>query len=164
MANYCERVYKGWMQTLIVHSRGPTLFCRDLGPQRAVAATTVIGGAIAGGLFWPVFAVLTIWRALSVGQGELAPWREMTDVFTYILALSGIWAIVLPSLVAAKLRGLNLSWRAVVLMPAYYLLLTAATWAAMVHLVMWPYHWGKTEHGIRRLRPIRPVLRTRLSG
>ena len=90
MANYCERVYKGWLQTLIVHSRGPTLFRRDLGPSRAFAATTLIGGAIVGCLFWPVFAVLTIWRAVSVGDdGALAPAREMTDVFTYILALAG---------------------------------------------------------------------------
>ena len=51
------RWQKGWMQTLIVHSRRPDLFRRDLGPQRAFAATTLIGGAIVGGLFWPVFAL-----------------------------------------------------------------------------------------------------------
>ena len=84
------------MQTLIVHSRRPNFFRRDLGLQRAVAATTLIGGAIIGGLFWPVFALGTIWRALTVGYGVLAPSREMSDVFTYILALSGVWAIVLP--------------------------------------------------------------------
>ena len=157
------RWQKGWMQTLIVHSRGPNLFRRDLGPQRAVAATTLIGGAIVGGLFWPAFALATIWRALTVWRGELTPSREMSDVFTYILALSGIWAIVLPAAVAAKLRGLKLTFRALALMPAYYLLLTAATWTAMVHLVMWPYYWGKTDHGISRMRPALRVVRTRTS-
>ena len=84
------RWQKGWMQTLIVHSRQPSLFRRDLGPSRALAATTLIGGAIVGCLFWPVFALLTLWRALTVGDdGALAPVREMTDVFTYILALAG---------------------------------------------------------------------------
>ena len=150
------RWQKGWMQTLIVHSRGPNLFRRDLGPQRAVAATTLIGGAIVGGLFWPAFALLTIWRALTAGDGELTPSREMTDVFTYILALSGIWAIVLPAAVAARLRGLKLTLRALALMPVYYILLTAATWTAMVHLVMWPYYWGKTDHGRGRPRPTLP--------
>ena len=46
----------------------------------------------------------------------------MTDVFTYILALSGIWAIVLPAAVAARLRGLKLTLRTLALMPVYYLL------------------------------------------
>jgi glycosyltransferase XagB len=157
------RWQKGWMQTLIVHSRGPNFFRRDLGPRRAVAATTLIGGAIVGGLFWPVFAAATIWRALTVGVGELTPSREMTDVFTYILALAGIWAIVLPAAVAARLRGLKLTFRALALMPAYYLLLTAATWTAMLHLAMWPYYWGKTDHGMRRPRPTLRVVRTRQS-
>jgi hypothetical protein len=39
----------------------------------------------------------------------------------------------------------------------------AATWAAMVHLAMWPYYWGKTDHGRSRARPALPVVRTRPS-
>ena len=77
------------MQTLIVHSRRPIFFWRDLGPRRAVAAATLIVGAIFGCLFWPAFAIGTIWRALTVGQGAISPWRELSDVFTYILALAG---------------------------------------------------------------------------
>ena len=100
------------MQTLIVHSRQPGLFRRDLGPSRAFAATTLIGGAIVGCLFWPVFAFLTLWRALTVGDdGALAPAREMTDVFTYILALAGAWTIALPASIAARLRGSRVSLR-----------------------------------------------------
>ena len=106
---------------------------------------------------------MTIWRALTAGDGELTPSREISDVFTYILALSGIWAIVLPAAVAARLRGLKLDWRTLALMPAYYFLLTAATWTAMVHLVMWPYYWGKTNNGISRARPNGRVVRTRSS-
>ena len=92
------------MQTLIVHSRHPIFLWRDLGPRRAVAATTLIVGAIFGSMFWPAFAIGTIWRALTVGQGALTPWREMTDVFTYILALSGVWTILLPAFAAARFR------------------------------------------------------------
>src|ERR1700735_184042 len=53
------RWQKGWMQTLIVHSRRPIFFWRDLGPRRAVAAATLIVGAIFGCMLWPVFAVGT---------------------------------------------------------------------------------------------------------
>ena len=159
------RWQKGWLQTLVVHSRQPGFFRRDLGPSRALAATTLIGGAIVGCLFWPIFAVATLSRALTVGDdGALAPAREMTDVFTYILALAGAWSIALPASVAARLRGSRLSLRSAALMPVYYMLICAATWTAVVHLVMWPYYWGKTDHGRTRLRPTLRVVRTRSSA
>jgi hypothetical protein len=74
-----------------------------------VAATTLIVGAIFGCLFWPAFAIGTIWRALTVGQSALSPWRELSDVFTYILALAGVWTILLPAVIAAKFRGLKVT-------------------------------------------------------
>ena len=158
------RWQKGWMQTLIVHSRRPNFFRRDLGPKRAFAALILIGGAIVGCLFWPVFAAATLWRALTVGDdGALAPAREMTDVYVYILALAGAWSIALPASVAARLRGSRLSLRTVALMPVYYGLVCAATWTALIHLALWPYYWGKTDHGQLRARPTLPVVRTRSS-
>jgi cellulose synthase/poly-beta-1,6-N-acetylglucosamine synthase-like glycosyltransferase len=159
------RWQKGWMQTLIVHSRRPNLFRRDLGPKRALAALILIGGAIVGCLFWPAFAFLTLWRVLTVGdEAALPPAREMTDVYVYILALAGAWSIALPAVIAARLRGASLSLRTVALMPAYYVLVCAATWAALIHLALWPYYWGKTEHGRHRARPALPAVRTRSSA
>jgi hypothetical protein len=151
------------MQTLIVHSRHPILFVRDLGFQRALAAATLMFGAILSGLFWPAFAADTLWRALSAGQGGLTPWREATDVFVYILALFGVWAIILPAVVAVKLRRFNLTAKALALLPVYYILLTAATWTAIFHLVLWPHHWLKTAHGRSRRRTTPVFLRARNS-
>jgi len=157
------RWQKGWMQTLLVHSRRPIFFWRDLGPKKAVVAATVIGGAIFGCLFWPVFAVDTIWRALTVSGTVLSPWREMSDVFTYILALSGVWTILLPSVVAAKFRRLRLTTSVLLLLPIYYILVSAATWVAMLDLLLWPHYWSKTAHGRSRQAPSQLVSRPRLS-
>ena len=149
---FAQRVrwQKGWMQTLIVHSRHPILFVRDLGFQRALAATTWMVGAILSGLFWPAFAAGTLWRALSAGQGDLTPWREASDVFVYILALAGVWAMFVPAVVAVRLRRFGVTAGALALLPVYYILLTAATWTAMFHLALWPHHWAKTAHGRSR--------------
>ena len=156
------RWQKGWMQTLIVHSRRPSFFRRDLGGKRALAALILIGGAIVGCLFWPLFTAATLWRALTVGDdGVLAPAREMTDVFVYILALAGAFSIALPAAVAQRLRGSRLSLGTAALMPVYYVLVCAATWMALIHLVLWPYYWGKTEHGRIRARPSLPVVKAR---
>lgn len=155
------RWQKGWMQTLIVHSRRPIFFWRDLGPQRAIAATTLVVGALFGCLFWPAFAVATIWRLFSAGQGGLSLWREESDVFTYILALAGVWAILLPAIVAGKLRRLKLTAGPLALLPVYYILVSLATWAAMLDLILWPHYWAKTAHGRSRQRanPLIPVAK-----
>ena len=154
------RWQKGWIQTLIVHSRRPIFFWRDLGPRRAVAATTLIVGAIFGCLFWPAFAIGTVWRALTVGQGALSPWRELSDVFTYILALAGVWTILLPAVIAAKFRRLKVTTSVLVLLPAYYILVSAATWVAVFDQGLRPHYWAKTAHGrsrqsqlVRRAQP-----------
>jgi glycosyltransferase XagB len=157
------RWQKGWMQTLIVHSRRPIFFWRDLGPRRAVAATTLIVGAIFGSLLWPAFAVGTIWRALTAGQGALTPWREMTDVFTYILALSGVWSILLPAFIASKFRRLKVTATTLVLLLIYYLLVSAATWAAVLDLVLRPHYWAKTAHGRSQQAPNALVRRAQPS-
>jgi glycosyltransferase XagB len=157
------RWQKGWMQTLIVHSRRPIFFWRDLGPRRALAATTVVVGAIFGCLFWPAFAIGTTSRALTVGRGVMSPWREMTDVFTYILALSGIWTILLPAVIAAKFRSLKLAASTLLLLPVYYLLVSVATWTAMLDLVFRPHYWAKTAHGRSRQGQTSLIRRTQLS-
>ena len=156
------RWQKGWMQTLIVHSRQPVFFWRDLGARRAIAATTLLVGAIFGCLFWPFFAMGTIWRALTV-SGALTPSRELSDVFTYILALAGVWTVLLPALIAGRLRRLRVNTSALLLLPVYYLLVTAATWAAMLDLLFRPHYWAKTAHGRSRQAPSPLVRRAQLS-
>lgn len=157
------RWQKGWMQTFIVHSRRPIFFWRDLGPRRALAGATVIIGAIFGCLFWPAFAIGTVWRALTAGQGTLSPWRELNDVFTYILALAGVWTILLPAVIAAKFRRLKVTTSVLVLLPVYYLLVSAATWAAAFDQVLRPHYWAKTAHGRSRQGPSQLVRRPQLS-
>lgn len=149
---------KGWLQTLIVHSRRPIHFVRDLGAWRALSAATLIAGSIVGALFWPAFAVGTFWRALSAGAGVLTASREAGDVFTYILALFGIWTIVIPAVVAARQRGFGLTLKELALLPAYYLLVTAAAWTAIFDLIVRPHYWAKTAHGRRPKRLTRKVF------
>ena len=154
------RWQKGWIQTFIVHSRRPVRFVRDLGARRAAAAAALIGGAVVSALFWPAFAMGVVWRLLSAGAGDLTPWREAADVFTYILALAGVWTIVLPTIVAARQRRLPLTSRTLALMPVYYLLVSAAAWAAIFDLALRPHYWAKTAHGRTAMRHAgRVVLR-----
>jgi glycosyltransferase XagB len=148
------RWQKGWMQTCMVHSRDPRGFLADLGGSRGAATLILILGAVVGALFWPVFAFDTIRRAFAAGDG-MSAWREAIDVFTYVLALGGIWATVVPVLVAAKQRGLGLTGRMLALLPVYYLMVSAAAWTAIFDLALRPHYWAKTEHGRALPRSVR---------
>ncbi len=141
------RWQKGWIQTFVVHSRKPLMFVSDLGTRRAAAAAVLIFGSVMSALFWPAFAIDTLWRAFSAGSGELSAAREATDVFVYILALAGVWAIVIPAMVAARQRRFGFSAKALALLPVYYVLVSAAAWWAIVDLVFRPHYWAKTAHG-----------------
>jgi hypothetical protein len=90
---------------------------------------------------------------LTAGEGVLSPWRELSDVFTYILALAGVWTILLPAVIAAKFRGLKVTASVLVLLPVYYILVTAATWVAVFDQVLRPHYWAKTAHGRSRQGP-----------
>ena len=149
------RWQKGWMQTCIVHAREPFRLLAELGALRTVSAAALIFGSVLSALFWPAFALDTVIRAIEAGH-DTSAWREAADVFTYILALAGVWTLAIPVVVAAKLRRLDLTAKDLALAPLYYLLVSLAAWTAIVDLAVRPHHWAKTEHGRTRNRHARP--------
>ncbi len=157
---FAQRVrwQKGWMQTCIVHSRKPILFVLDLGVPRACVVTMLIFGAVVSALLWPVFAVSTIWRAFGPQAGPLSQWREAVDVFVYLLACAGVWAVLIPAIVAARQRRLRVGAATFALLPLYYVLISLAAWAAILDLILRPHFWAKTEHGRAGRKPRRPGL------
>ena len=141
------RWQKGWMQTCIVHSRRPLQFVRDLGGLRAWAAATLIGGGVLSALLAPYFVADTLWRAYaSQFEGGL-PWRETVDVGVYLLAIGGLMVILLPALVVRRRGRVATPSRVLALLPAYYLMVAAASVAAACQLFTRPFYWGKTVHG-----------------
>ncbi len=144
------RWQKGWMQTMIVHTRDPARYFRELGFVRGVAGLTLIAGAVMTGLFGPFFLLEAIWRGIEQASSE-SNISRLADVYTYILTLTGVQAIILPALVAMRKRGMRQYGRALLLTPIYYACVSAATWVALYDLIVRPFHWHKTAHG--RPRP-----------
>jgi hypothetical protein len=141
------RWQKGWLQTLIVHSRHPVRFARELGGRRALAAGALIAGTVLGGLFGPLLLVDALARACRGGLAAGGTLSDVEDVVTYILTLSGVQAMIIPALVAMRRRELKGAARAMALMPIYYALVCLASWAALLDLAVRPFYWAKTAHG-----------------
>jgi cellulose synthase/poly-beta-1,6-N-acetylglucosamine synthase-like glycosyltransferase len=150
------RWQKGWMQTCIVHARRPFGLVRDLGRFRAWSAFALFVGGVLSGLLGPCFAADTLWRALTSRVGGGLPWRETIDVATYLLALWGFQAIVIPALVVRARGRVETPLAVLAMLPLYYLLIAAASLTAVYQLFARPFYWGKTAHG-RSRRAVRPA-------
>ena len=119
------RWQKGWMQTLIVHSRHPVKFVRALGPARALAAAALIAGSVLGGLFGPPLLIEALWRAFRGDLAGASAWRLAGDVAIYTLMALGLMSILVPALVAMRRRGLATLEGALASLPVYYMLISA---------------------------------------
>lgn len=137
-----RRWFKGWMQTLVTHTRAPARLVREAGAVQAVSALLLVAGALIGPMFGPAFAVA--WIAGAAPAGGLA------SVMWVGVALAGCAAALIPAAIGlARMRTLELApW--LLLLPAYWLLLSVAAWWALADLLRDPFYWAKTDHGLAR--------------
>ena len=85
------------------------------------------------------------------GRGRPRRWTGGKRLFTYSLALAGVWTMVIPAIVAARQRGFAFAAKAIALMPFYYILVSAAAWTAIADAILRPHYWAKTApHGESR--------------
>ena len=150
---FAQRVrwQKGWMQTLVTHSRHPSRLARELGRTRFAALTALILGGTLGTMLWPALSLGVLVHALTPSPGPGDDWRVAQDVTTYLLTLLGAQTILAPMIASIRLRGLASCRWALLTLPAYYLLICAASWAALYDIATKPFHWRKTRHRPRRL-------------
>jgi hypothetical protein len=146
-----RRWQKGWLQTLIVHTRCPRRLCRELGFARAAAGVILALGAVLGGMLGPALSIGALWRCWN---GELfaarTPFGVAGDAMTLLLLLAGSQAMLIPIMLSIHDRKLRRLYRYLPLLPLYYCLVSIAAWAALIDLALKPHHWSKTEHGLAR--------------
>jgi cellulose synthase/poly-beta-1,6-N-acetylglucosamine synthase-like glycosyltransferase len=143
-----SRWSKGYMQTLLVHTRRPGTLWRELGGRATTAFLLTVGGAVVTALLAPIF-----WLLLALWVLFQPDWIAVLfpGPIYYAASVSlvlGNFALVFLSLVAAVSRGHDDLAPHALLIPCYWVLMSAATYVALVELVFRPYHWHKTEHGL----------------
>jgi cellulose synthase/poly-beta-1,6-N-acetylglucosamine synthase-like glycosyltransferase len=146
------RWFKGWMQTWLVHMREPRRLMVDLGFIGFVSFQLIVGGNALAALVHPLFLGSLIY---SVASG--APmWRGGSLAITVLATLYGT-SVVIGYLTSAFLGWLGLARRGLLstawvllLTPLHWLLLSLAAWRAFYQLIVAPYAWEKTEHGLAK--------------
>ncbi len=146
-----RRWLKGWMQTILTHSRQPGRVVRELGAWRAISVASVMLGGVIGPLFGPIFAIETLHDILSVQlMNPQTMLERIVSIWSLFVAMWGFLALLGPLIVGAYRRGLLSS---LVLLPGlipYFGLMFVAAWWAMGDLIRAPHHWAKTEHGLAK--------------
>lgn len=145
------RWLKGWMQTVITHSRAPRATCRAMGTVNFVSAVSMSAGIVIGALGAPLFYALLLLRLLREEPfGFGGPLEQLADGVILVLGAAGLLATILPAAIGlARRRLLRLS-PLILLLPFYQLLVSLAAWLALVELLRAPHHWNKTTHGAAR--------------
>jgi glycosyltransferase XagB len=145
------RWMKGFLQTLITHTREPRKLVGDLGLKNAMVLLSLCGGTLLSALCYPLFLLATGITLAIYGLPSADTLAEAALIGVWITMFGGgVLALVLPVMLGASHRGISdLLWFTPVL-PLYFLLVSAAAFLALVEYVRAPSQWNKTEHGLAK--------------
>lgn len=148
-----RRWCKGWYQTLFTLCRSPHRLIREVGLWRGMITVVVLlSSALTplGGSLGLALCALTLanggpaWPSSGFEIGAATLWTSVL--------FGGMGAILGPILIGMKRRRLLALWPSLLLLPVYYALISFAAWTSLYDLVVRPYHWCKTEHGLSASR------------
>jgi glycosyltransferase XagB len=135
------RWLKGHLQTLLVLARAPLAL--KLGDRLAMLA--LLGGGVAAAfLHGPLLLILIAAAALPSLSLDPADWA---------LAAYGYASALCAGLAAAVAARDAQIARAALTMPLYWPLASIAALAALIELVVRPFYWAKTAHGLSARGP-----------
>jgi len=149
------RWLKGWMQTYLVHTRRGAGNRRALGWWPWLGLHLLIGGMLLSALVHPV--VLTVIAILALSGELLSPGAGAWERVLIWIGLANIALGYISAMLAAAIASWRRGWRwlslEAVLMPAYWLLISFASYRALIQLITAPHLWEKTAHGHSRRAP-----------
>jgi cellulose synthase/poly-beta-1,6-N-acetylglucosamine synthase-like glycosyltransferase len=145
-----SRWMKGYMQTLLVHTRRPLHLIRSVGLLGFLGFFFFIGGTVFAGLLNPVFWVFyAIWVVASAANFDpIFPQFLLFLCLFNLLAGNGAFTYLL--MLGPIGRGwLNLIPYTFTLI-AYWVLISVAAYRGFWQLIRDPFFWEKTQHGLSR--------------
>jgi len=154
-----SRWIKGYMQTVVTHSRRPLSLVREAGPAATFSFLSLALGTVVAALGYPAFtvaALIACWNgSLFAPMSALA---TLTSSMALAVGLFGFVSLFAPPVLGALRRGSPELLVLVPLLPLYYALVSVAAWMALYDYFNRRFAWNKTEHGLARRRaPVEAV-------
>jgi cellulose synthase/poly-beta-1,6-N-acetylglucosamine synthase-like glycosyltransferase len=145
-----SRWIKGYIQTLLVHTRRPLHLMRSVGLLGFLGFVFFIGGTVLAGLINPIFwAIYLVWLATAASGFD--PVFPQSLLFLSLFNLiAGNGAFMYLSMLAPIRRG----WLGLVPYSltafGYWVLISIAAYRGLWQLLRDPHFWEKTQHGLSR--------------
>lgn len=140
-----SRWMKGFMQTWLVHRRNRRGGTRDW--RALISVDLFIGGTAFAALINPL-----LWAGLLIeqatGYSPLETFPEPVKAFNIAALTAGNLSFIALAAVAPLRRRLARISPSALLMPVYWIMMSAAAWLAFFQLLTRPSFWEKTDHGI----------------
>ncbi len=146
-----RRWSKGWTQTFITLSRDPGRLVSQVGWSGLATFSLMMVNMVFAPLLWPILTGLMVYLLWTAGLPEPNSVLSVIETTLWLsVATFGPGSVIWLALLGMKRRKLFGLWPFLPLLLPYYLLMSAAAWAAIYDLVSRPFHWHKTEHGLAR--------------
>lgn len=143
-----SRWLKGYMQTWLVHMRNPRALWKHAGPRGFFAFQLFIGGtfvsSLANPLMWAIFLASHA-AGIAIFSGPFGEVLARASLFSLV---AGNALFVYLAMLGPYRRGWLQLTPYGITAPFYWLLISAAAYRAVWHLIRRPFHWEKTRHGI----------------
>lgn len=145
-----SRWIKGYMQTLLVHTRRPMRLVTKTGPLGLLAFLFFVGGTVLAALLNPVFWIFYLAWLLVPPSGVEPLFPQGLLFLALFNLLAGNGALMYLSMLAPLRRGwLHLIPYSFTVF-GYWVLMSAAAYRALWQLIRNPFFWDKTQHGVSR--------------
>jgi len=145
-----SRWIKGYMQTVLVHSRNPFHLLKQTGLRNVFGFLMLIGGSpltfLAAPILWAFYLLFLVTgtRALDF----LFP--PITLYISLFNLLFGNGLMIYLNMLAVFKRHYHSLLPYTLLNPIYWILHSIASYKALWQLLTRPFYWEKTKHGISR--------------
>ncbi|MFB9842755.1 glycosyltransferase family 2 protein [Mucilaginibacter ginsenosidivorans] len=154
-----SRWIKGYMQTYLVHMRNPVRLIKKIGWRGFLGFNFFVGATPVTFLVYPilliVFLAYVIFNISSIKQ--LFPdWVLFVSIFN--LMVGNILMIYVNMMAVFKRRFYELILFAIA-NPVYWLMHSAAAYKGLYQLVVKPFYWEKTNHGLSKVNSATNVIR-----
>ncbi len=144
-----SRWLKGWIQTVLVHNRNPIAVLRELGFKNFLAFQMFMTVLVFSVLIYPFFVALFLYHLVMTPIPPPGWDLLFLGVNVFVLVDGFVSHIILAALVLVDTGYKHLVWM-LLLMPVYWLLISAAGWMAIIELLRNPFLWRKTPHGLAK--------------
>jgi len=148
-----SRWYKGYAQTWLVHMRQPRQLLRDVGLAGFIRFNLFVGGTPLLATVNPIsWILLVMWFTLKP--------QFIVDIMPAPIYYAGLFGWLVGNFVFYYLNlqvayeaGLRRVFRAALVLPLYWVMMSLAAVKAFVQLLFNPSYWEKTQHGLSRQGP-----------